>query len=74
MPGLIDSNSPRLFTTIQAVFRAYDTTKLYRDLKLRGRGVIVNEHSIDPPPTLNPILLLLLLLRGGYWEPALDRN
>jgi Bardet-Biedl syndrome 5 protein len=28
--------SPRLFTTIEAVFRAYDTTKLYRDLKLRG--------------------------------------
>jgi Bardet-Biedl syndrome 5 protein len=29
-------NSPRLFTTIQAVVRAYETTKLYRDLKLRG--------------------------------------
>ena len=28
--------SPRLFTTVQAVFRAYETTKLYRDLKLRG--------------------------------------
>eukprot|EP00291_Cryptomonas_curvata_P008385 CAMPEP_0172198098 /NCGR_PEP_ID=MMETSP1050-20130122/27883_1 /TAXON_ID=233186 /ORGANISM="Cryptomonas curvata, Strain CCAP979/52" /LENGTH=281 /DNA_ID=CAMNT_0012874851 /DNA_START=38 /DNA_END=879 /DNA_ORIENTATION=- len=30
------STSPRLFTTVQAVFRAYDTSKLYRDLKLRG--------------------------------------
>jgi len=29
-------NSPRLFTTVQAVFKSYDTTKLYRDLKLRG--------------------------------------
>eukprot|EP00518_Triparma_eleuthera_P011615 CAMPEP_0182479500 /NCGR_PEP_ID=MMETSP1319-20130603/34301_1 /TAXON_ID=172717 /ORGANISM="Bolidomonas pacifica, Strain RCC208" /LENGTH=234 /DNA_ID=CAMNT_0024680927 /DNA_START=417 /DNA_END=1118 /DNA_ORIENTATION=+ len=29
-------NSPRLFTTIQAVLRAYETSKLYRDLKLRG--------------------------------------
>lgn len=29
-------NSPRLFTTIQAVCRAYETSKLYRDLKLRG--------------------------------------
>ena len=29
-------NSPRLFTTVQAVFRSYETTKLYRDLKLRG--------------------------------------
>lgn len=28
--------SPRLFTTVQAVFRAYETSKLYRDLKLRG--------------------------------------
>ncbi|MFN3504083.1 MAG: Bardet-Biedl syndrome 5 protein, partial [Allorhizobium sp.] len=27
---------PRLFTTVQSVFRAYETTKLYRDLKLRG--------------------------------------
>lgn len=29
-------NSPRLFTTVQAVFRAYETSKLYRDLKLRA--------------------------------------
>lgn len=29
-------NSPRLFTTIQAVLGAYETSKLYRDLKLRG--------------------------------------
>lgn len=28
-------NSPRLFTTAQSVLRAYETTKLYRDLKLR---------------------------------------
>lgn len=28
--------SPRLFTTVQAVHRAYETSKLYRDLKLRG--------------------------------------
>mmetsp|Transcript_66149 Transcript_66149/g.182580 ORF Transcript_66149/g.182580 Transcript_66149/m.182580 type:complete len:389 (-) Transcript_66149:182-1348(-) len=29
-------NSPRLFTTTQAVLRAYETSKLYRDLKLRS--------------------------------------
>lgn len=29
-------SSPRLFTTVQAVFRAFETSKLYRDLKLRG--------------------------------------
>lgn len=39
-------NSPRLFTTVQAVYRSYETTKLYRDLKLRGaiikdRGLIL---------------------------------
>jgi Bardet-Biedl syndrome 5 protein len=28
-------NSPRLFTSFQAVIRSYETTKLYRDLKLR---------------------------------------
>lgn len=32
-------NSPRLFTTVQAVYRSYETTKLYRDLKLRGASL-----------------------------------
>lgn len=29
-------NSPRLFTTVQTVMRAYETSNLYRELKLRG--------------------------------------
>ncbi len=29
-------SSPRLFTTVQAVFKAYETTKLYREVKLRS--------------------------------------
>lgn len=29
-------NSPRLFTSFQAVIRSYESTKLYRDLKLRS--------------------------------------
>merc|ERR1712072_24566 len=29
-------SSPRLFVTVQAVYRSYETTRLYRDLKLRG--------------------------------------
>ena len=41
-------NSPRLFTTIQAVFRAYDTTRLYRDLKLRGAIIQDNELKLLP--------------------------
>jgi len=32
-------SSPRLFTTVQTVFRAYDTSKTYRDLRLRGATV-----------------------------------
>lgn len=41
-------NSPRLFTTVQAVLRAYDTTKLYRDLRLRGAIVEDNEIKLLP--------------------------
>ena len=40
--------SPRLFTTVQAVYRAYDTTKLYRELKLRG--AIVREKQLNLLP------------------------
>ncbi|XP_067942594.1 Bardet-Biedl syndrome 5 protein homolog [Watersipora subatra] len=35
--------SPRLFTSIIAVHRAYETSKLYRDLKLRG-ALIQNKN------------------------------
>ena len=41
-------DSPRLFTTVQAVFRAYDTTKLYRDMKLRGAIVEDRELKLLP--------------------------
>jgi len=41
-------DSPRLFTTVQAVFRAYDTSKLYRELKLRG-AVIAQKELIQLP-------------------------
>jgi|EP01033_Poteriospumella_lacustris_P005748 Bardet-Biedl syndrome 5 protein len=41
-------NSPRLFTTVQAVLRAYETSKLYRDLKLRGSIVKDNELILLP--------------------------
>ncbi|XP_072179431.1 BBSome complex member BBS5-like [Diadema setosum] len=35
--------SPRLFTTVISVHRAYETSKLYRDLKLRG-AIISNKQ------------------------------
>lgn len=41
-------NSPRLFTTVQAVQRAYETSKLYRDLKLRGSIVKDGELILLP--------------------------
>jgi Bardet-Biedl syndrome 5 protein len=53
----IKHESPRIFTTFQAVCRAYENTKLYRDLKLRGAIIqdknlnmlglenIINKHS-----------------------------
>ena len=41
-------HSPRLFTTVQSVLRAYETTKLYRDLKLRGS--IVRDSQLDLLP------------------------
>lgn len=41
-------NSPRLFTTVQAIMRAYETSKLYRDLKLRGSIVQGNELILLP--------------------------
>eukprot|EP01105_Mastigella_eilhardi_P018150 TRINITY_DN4199_c0_g1_i2.p1 TRINITY_DN4199_c0_g1~~TRINITY_DN4199_c0_g1_i2.p1 ORF type:complete len:359 (+),score=106.99 TRINITY_DN4199_c0_g1_i2:150-1079(+) len=37
-------NSPRLFTTVQAVHHAYETSRLYRDLKLRG--AVVHERQL----------------------------
>ncbi|EQC27808.1 hypothetical protein SDRG_14392 [Saprolegnia diclina VS20] len=40
--------SPRLFTTVQAVFRSYETTKLYRDLKLRGAIIADKELRLLP--------------------------
>lgn len=36
--------SPRLFTTVISVHRAYETSKLYRDLKLRG--ALINNKQL----------------------------
>ncbi|KAG5179328.1 Bardet-Biedl syndrome 5 [Tribonema minus] len=45
-------NSPRMFTTVQAVLRAYETTKLYRDLKLRGSIVRDMQLMMLPQETI----------------------
>ena len=44
----IVTNSPRLFSSFQAVIRSYETTKLYRDLKLRGAIVQDTELILLP--------------------------
>jgi len=41
-------NSPRLFTSFQAVIRSYETTKMYRELKLRG-AIIQDKQLIMLP-------------------------
>jgi Bardet-Biedl syndrome 5 protein len=45
-------NSPRLFTSFQAVVRSYETTKLYRDLKLRGAIIQDKELILLPHETI----------------------
>ena len=37
-----------MFTTAQAVFRAYETTRMYRDLKLRG-ALLQNKQLVLLP-------------------------
>jgi len=60
-------DSPRLFTTVQAVFRAYDTSKLYRDLKLRGAVIKDKELLILPEEKVyNKI--------AGVWNLSADQG
>jgi Bardet-Biedl syndrome 5 protein len=40
--------SPRLFTTVQAVHKAYESSRLYRDLRLRGAIIHAGELSLLP--------------------------
>ena len=61
------NDSPRLFTTVQAVFRAYDTSKLYRDLKLRGAIIADKELKLLPKEEVyNKI--------PGVWNLSNDRG
>eukprot|EP00792_Barthelona_sp_PAP020_P012397 TRINITY_DN7054_c0_g1_i1.p1 TRINITY_DN7054_c0_g1~~TRINITY_DN7054_c0_g1_i1.p1 ORF type:complete len:348 (+),score=72.01 TRINITY_DN7054_c0_g1_i1:39-1082(+) len=40
--------SPRLFTSVQAVYRSYGTTRIYREVKMRGSIIKNNELVILP--------------------------
>lgn len=59
--------SPRLFTTIQAVFRSYETTKLYRELKLRGAIIKEKELALLPHEQVYTRL-------GGVWNLSSDQG
>lgn len=60
-------NSPRLFTTVQAVLRAYQTSKLYRDLKLRGSIVKDNELILLPQEQIYSKVV-------GVWNLSSDQG
>jgi len=60
-------NSPRLFTTVQAVYRSYETTKLYRDLKLRG--AIIRDKQLIMLPDEDVINKV-----DGVWNLSSDQG
>lgn len=60
-------NSPRLFTTVQAVFKSYETTKLYRDLKLRGAIIRDKELVMLPHEQVYEKI-------GGIWNLSSDQG
>ena len=42
------ANSPRLFATVMAVHRAYETSKMYREVRLRGALLVNKELKLLP--------------------------
>ena len=46
------ANSPRLFATVMTVHRAYETSKMYRELRLRGALLVNRELKLLPQEQL----------------------
>ena len=46
------ADSPRLFTTVMSVHRAYETSKMYRELKLRSSLLVNKELKLLPQEQL----------------------
>ena len=59
--------SPRLFTTVQSIFRSYETSKLYRDLKLRG--YIIKDKNLILLPDEN-----ILDRINGIWNLSSEQG
>ncbi|KNC47702.1 bardet-Biedl syndrome 5 protein [Thecamonas trahens ATCC 50062] len=60
-------DSPRLFTTVQAVHRAYDSSKMYRELKLRGAIIQDKQLIMLPTETLYSKV-------NGVWNLSSDQG
>lgn len=60
------AGSPRLFTSVIAVHRAYETSKLYRDLKLRGAFIQNKNLSLLPQEQVYDKV-------GGVWNLSSDQ-
>ena len=60
-------NSPRMFTTVQAVHRSYETTRLYRGLKLRG--AIIKDKTLRLLPDEKVYTQL-----SGVWNLSSDQG
>ena len=45
----LNETSPRLFTSFQSTLRSYDSTKLFRDFKIRG--AIIQDKELIPLPS-----------------------
>lgn len=58
-------SSPRLFTTVMAVYRAYESSKLYRDLKLRAAIIQDRELMLLPNETVYTRI-------SGVWNLSSD--
>jgi len=60
-------NSPRLFTTVQTVLKAYETSRQYRDLKLRGSIMRDNELILLPNEEITNKV-------SGVWNLSADHG
>ncbi|XP_064614147.1 Bardet-Biedl syndrome 5 protein-like [Liolophura sinensis] len=59
--------TPRLFTTVIAVHRAYETSKLYRDLKLRGALIYNKQLRLLPQEQVYNTV-------NGVWNLSSDQG
>lgn len=61
------ADSPRLFSTVRAVYRAYDTSRNYRELRLRSALLVDRELKLLPQEQLYTKL-------NGVWNLCSDQG